>query len=123
MTTKTKRIVANVLLAIPALVLIMGGVMKILDKEPESVMQFLIKAGFGNYILLLGLGQIVIAALLIYPKTIKIGFLLASSFFGGALCLEISGGQPPVSAAFLTILWAGMFLKENRMFLVVPLKN
>ncbi|MCE6992012.1 DoxX family protein [Dyadobacter sp. CY323] len=123
MTTKTKRIVATVLIAIPTLVLIIGGLLKILNKEPESVMQFLTEAGFGNYILLLGLGELIIAALLIYPKTIKIGFLLASSYFGGALCLEISGGQPPVSAVFLTILWVGMFLKEQGMFLLAPAEN
>jgi hypothetical protein len=118
MTTKTKTILANVLIAIPTFVLTMGGFVKVIDKEPETVVQFLTKAGFGNYMLYLGLGELIIAALLAFPKTNKIGFLLAGSYFGGALCLEISGGQPPVSAAFLTILWVGMFLKKQEVFLV-----
>lgn len=119
MTTKTKRIVSLVLMAIPTLVLIMGGVMKVIGKEPESVMQFLTSAGFGNYIIPLGLTELIIATSLIFPKTNKIGFLLASSYFGGALCLEISGGQPTASAAFLTILWIGMFLRDREMFVGV----
>jgi hypothetical protein len=116
MTTRTKSITSIVLIAIPTLVLVMGGVMKVIGKEPESVMQFLTQAGFGTYIIPLGLAELIIAVLLIFSKTTKIGFLLASSYFGGALCLEISGGQPTASAVFLTILWIGMFLKDRGMF-------
>ena len=117
MTSKTKRIISTVLIAIPTIVLCIGGIMKLIDAEPEPVMQFLRKAGFGEYIKLLGLVSIIIAALSAYPKTNKIGFLLASCYFSGALCLEISGAQVPVSAAFLSILWVGMFLKDKNMFL------
>ncbi len=118
MTTKTTRIVSNVLLGIPTLVLIMGGTMKVIGKEPESVMAFLTKSGFGNYIIALGLTELIIAALIIIPKTNKIGFLLASCYFAGAFSLEISGAQPFASAVFLTILWIGMFLRNKEMFLV-----
>jgi hypothetical protein len=117
MTDKTKRIISIILMAIPFLVLVMGGVMKLIGAEPESVVQFLTKSGFGSYIKLLGITELVIAALLIYPKTIKIGFLLASCYLGGAFCLELSGGQPPVSTIFLAILWIGMFLRRKEMFL------
>lgn len=117
MTVKTKRILSIVLMAIPAIVLIMGGVMKLIGAEPESVMQFLTKSGFGNYIKALGATELVIAALLLYRVTNKIGFLLASCYFGGALCLEISGGQPLASTVFLAILWCSMFLRSKEMFL------
>jgi hypothetical protein len=117
MNTKTKNIISIILMALPAFVLIMGGLMKVLGKEPESVMQFLTGHGFGNYIMALGFTELIIAALFIYSKTTKIGFLLASCYFGGALCLEISGGQPLASAIFLTILWTAMFLRNKEMFL------
>jgi hypothetical protein len=116
MTAKTKSIVSIVLMAIPILVLIMGGVMKIIGAEPAMVVQFLTKAGFGNYLVLLGSTELIIAALLIYPKTNKIGFLLASSYLGGAFCLELSGRQVPASAIFLAILWIAMFLRDKEMF-------
>lgn len=120
MITKRKRIISTVLMAIPILVLITGGIMKLIGAEPEVVMQFLTKAGFGNYILWLGSAELIIAALLLYPKTNKIGFLFASCYFGGALCLEISGGQAPASAMFLAILWIAMFLRSKEMFLPSP---
>ncbi len=118
MTVKTKRIISIVLMTIPVLVLIMGGVMKLIGAEPQMVMQFLTKAGFGPYIKILGVSELVIAALLLYPKTNKIGFLLASCYLGGALSMELSGGQPPASAVFLALLWISMFLKNREMFLV-----
>lgn len=117
MTTKTKRIAATILIGIPTLVLIIGGVMKLMDAEPEQVMQFLTKAGFGSCIKVLGLTELIIAALVLYPKTTKIGFLLMSSYFGGALCLELGGGMPPASAVFISLAWVGMFLKNRELFI------
>jgi hypothetical protein len=117
MSAKTTRILTIVLMAIPAFILIMGGVMKILGTEPEVVMDFLTKAGFGNYIIPLGVTELVIAGLFIYPKTNKIGFLLATAYLGGALSLEIAGSQPPASAIILAILWISMFLKDKQTFL------
>ena len=120
MTSKTQRILALILMGIPGLVLIAGGLMKLINAEPEPVMQFLTRFGFGDSIALLGIGELLIAALLFYPQTHKIGFLLASCYFGGALCLEIAGKQPIASALFLILLWIGMFLRDKRMFLVSP---
>ena len=116
MTVKTKRIIAIILMAIPAFILTMGGVMKIIGAEPQTVMDFLVKAGFGNYIALLGVTELVIAALFIYPKTNRIGFFLAISYFSGALSLELSAAAPPASAIFLILLWIAMFLKDKQLF-------
>jgi len=117
MTAKTKRIIPIVLMLIPALVLIMGGIAKIIGAEPQTVMEFLTKEGFGNHIILLGITELVIAGLFIYPKTNKIGFLLAISYFSGALSLELSAAAPPASAIFLIFLWVAMFVKSAEMFI------
>lgn len=117
MATKTTRIASTVLLTIPALVLIWGGLMKIIGKESAMVVEFLTKAGYGDQLLILGIVSVVIAALLLYPKTQKIGFLFAICYFAAALGLEISGGQPPVSAFFNALLWVGMYLKNKEMFI------
>jgi hypothetical protein len=117
MTAKTNRIISLCLMAIPTLVLIIGGTMKIIDAEPTSVVQFLTKAGFGDYLKVLGMTELMIAALILYPKTNRIGFLLASCFLAAAFCLEIAGRQPTVSVVFLVILWISMFLKNKEIFL------
>lgn len=123
MSIKTKRITSIALLAINILVLVTGGIMKLIGAEPESVMQFLLKVGYGNYIIPVGIAGLIIAALLTYSKTRKIGFMLAGSYFGGALALEISGAQPPVSALFLSLLWISMFLGDKEMLLPVHKKK
>lgn len=111
-----KRIIPIILTGIPALVLIIGGVSKIIGTEPEPVVTFLTGLGFRPYFIPIGVTSLVIAALLLYPKTTRIGFLSAICYFSGALSLEIAGKQPPVSVAFLILLWIGMFLKDKGMF-------
>jgi hypothetical protein len=123
MSTKTKRITGIVLMAIPTLILIIGGVSKLLNAEPAEVMAVLNKAGFGEYLVPLGIAELVIAALLIFPKTLKIGFLLASCYFGGAMCVEIGMGQPLVSAIFLVLLWIGMYVRDTTILLPPPAEN
>ena len=115
--TKTKRIISIALMAVPAVVLLMGGVMKLVDAEPDSVMDFLNKAGFEGSVKLLGIAGLVCAALFIWPKTHKIGFLLASCYFSGALAIELAGGMSPLSAVFLVLMWIGMFLGNKEVFL------
>ncbi|MDJ1502768.1 DoxX family protein [Xanthocytophaga agilis] len=117
MLSKTKRITAIVLVALTALMLIVGGVLKLLGAEPESVVQFLTHAGFGHLMPVLGITELGIAGLLLYPKTNKIGFLLTSCYLSGALSLEISAGAPPASLMFLVLIWIAMFLKNKEMFL------
>ncbi len=120
MKAKTTRIISMVLMIIPGLVLIAGGSMKLAHAEPEPVMQFLNKAGFGGCITVLGLTELIIAALFLYPKTNKIGFLLLSCYFSGAFSLELSAGAPPASVIFIALAWVSMFLKDKDMFLSVP---
>jgi hypothetical protein len=116
MTAKTRQIISITLKVIPSLVLIGGGVMKVIDAEPDQVMQFLNQAGFGLYIKVLGFTGLLIAVLFLYPKTEKVGFLLAICYFSGALSLEIGAGTAPASAFFLVLSFASMFLRHKEMF-------
>jgi hypothetical protein len=116
METKAKRIAAGVLTGIPALVLAVGGILKIMGREAPSVVEFLEAQGFGDHMALLGLTSVVIAVLLMVPRTKRIGFLLVCCYFGGALAMEISGKRFPVSAFFLTLAWIGMYAGDKQIF-------
>lgn len=85
----------------------------------EQVVEGLTKGGLGSYINFFGIIEIISVALLLYPKTYKIGFLLLCSYLGGALSIELSGGQPPMAAVFLMMLWISTFLKDRLLFLQV----
>lgn len=114
MTNKTTRIISIVLMAIPALMLTMSAIMKLIGAE--QVVQGLTKAGLGNYITLFGVIELVSVALFIYPKTHKVGFLLLCSYLGGALSIELAGGQPPMATIFLILIWVGVYLKDKTVF-------
>lgn len=116
MTTKTKRIISIVLMIIPSLMLLMSSIMKLIGAE--QVVTGLTKAGLGNFITLIGVIELLSVALFLYPKTYKIGFLLLCSYLGGAMCIEMAGGQPPMAAVFIAIIWISVFLRDKNMFLV-----
>jgi hypothetical protein len=112
--SKTKRIISIVLMAIPSLMLVLSGIMKLIGAKP--IVEGLTKGGLGNYVTLFGITELFSVALFIYPKTTKIGFFLLCSYLGGALSIELAGGQPPSAAIFLAAIWISVYLRDRLMF-------
>lgn len=115
MTNKTTRIISIVLMAIPSLMLVMSGVMKLM--AAPQIVEGLGKMGLGSYITIFGIIELIAVGLFIYPKTSRIGFLLICCYLGGALSIELAGGQKPTAAALLVLLWVSVFLTNKTMFL------
>ncbi len=115
MSAKTKRIISIILMIIPSLMLIMSGIMKVTGAQ--QIVTGLTKAGLGNLVTFIGVIELVSVALFLYPKTYKIGFLLLCSYLGGAMCIELAGGQPPMAAVFIAIIWIAVFLRDKSMLL------
>lgn len=113
MSGKTKKMLSIILLAIPSLMLLLSGVMKL--SGSEQVVTGLSKIGYGSLISTLGIAEIVFVALLWIPKTWKIGFLLLLSYLGGAAAIEVMAGKG-MAFIFIALLWAGAYLKESTMF-------
>jgi hypothetical protein len=118
MTTKTTRIISIVLMAIPSAMIAMSGIMKLAGSE--QIVQGFNKIGLGPYVKILGTVELLSLALFIYPKTYKIGFLLLCSYLGGAMSIELSGGQPPMAGIFLVVIWISVFLRNKQMFVETP---
>ena len=113
---KTKKILTIALISIAALMIVMSGIMKI-TKNQQAV-EGLTKVGVGPYITLLGTMEIVFAALFVYPKTMKLGFILLSCYFAGAMATDLSHGSPVVNAMFpLVLIWIAAFLRDKSVFL------
>lgn len=115
MSAKAKRIISVILMIIPSLMLLMSAFMKL--SGAKEIVDGMTKGGFGPYIIMLGIIELVSVALFLIPKTHKIGFLLLCSYLGGALAVELASGQPPMAAVFLTITWISVFLRDKLMFL------
>jgi hypothetical protein len=90
--------------------LIFTGSQKILGLVPPEA---LAKYGLGEQVRLIGAGAVLTAVLLLIPRTSSLGLLLASSFWGGAICIHMAHGEPYlVQAVLLVLLWAGAYLRE-----------
>src|SRR6266403_497319 len=108
MSAKTKRIISIVLMAIPSLMLVMSAVMKL--AHAQAIVEGFSKSALINYITLIGIIELLSVILFLIPKTTKVGFLLLCSYLGGAMAIELAGGQPPSAAIFLAIIWISVYL-------------
>jgi len=115
MNAKIKRIATILFTALAAGMTILSGIMK-LSQAPQ-VVDTLSKVGVGNYVVFLGLMEIGFAALFLYPKTMKIGFILLCCYFAGALATELSHGTPFNALLPMILIWVAMFLRDRSVFL------
>jgi hypothetical protein len=109
MKTNWKTITGLVLHVLVAGIMILAGSAKVLGLFPAEAVA---KLGLTGWIIVIGAGEITTAVLLLVPRTSSLGVLLASSFWGGAVCLHMSKGEPFVlQSALLLLTWAGAYLR------------
>jgi hypothetical protein len=90
--------------------LIFTGSQKILGSVPPEA---LVKYGLGERARLIGAGAVLTSLLLLIPRTSSLGLLLASSFWGGAICIHMAHSEPYIfQAAVLLLSWAGGYLRN-----------
>ena len=90
--------------------LIFTGSQKLLGPAPPEA---LVRFGLGGQARLIGAGAILTALLLLVTRTSSLGVLLASSFWGGAICIHMAHGEPYlIQAALLVLSWAGAYLRN-----------
>jgi hypothetical protein len=100
---------------IPALLIALSGVMKF-SRHPKAV-EGLSTLGVGRYRQLLGVMEIAFAALFVVPATMKLGFILASCYFGGAIATELSHDALKVNLFVpIVLLWIGAFIRDRSIF-------
>jgi hypothetical protein len=91
-------------------VMILAGMAKVLGLAPAEEVE---KLGLAQHIRLIGVGEVASGLLMILPQTTRFGILLTSSFWGGAICLHMSRGEPYIGPAVLLLLsWAGAYLRD-----------
>src|ERR1700756_3020767 len=88
-------------------IMLLAGSAKVLGLFPPEQVA---KLGLGVPIQVIGAGELVSAILL--PRTASLGVLLTSGFWGGAICLHMSKGEPFVlQSVFLVLTWMGAYLR------------
>src|SRR5947207_12576290 len=90
-------------------VMILAGSAKVLGLFPPEEVA---KLGLILPIQVIGVGELASAILLLIPRTSSLGLLLTSGFWGGAICLHMSKGEPfVVQSALLLFTWVGGYLR------------
>ncbi|GAB4017214.1 DoxX family protein [Spirosoma koreense] len=114
MNPKITRILTIGITVLAAGMVILSGIMKLI-KSPRIV-ETLTKVGVGDHLTELGLMEIGFAALFLYPKTMKLGFILLSCYFAGALATELSHGTPFNALMPMALVWIAAFLRDRTIF-------
>ena len=104
-----KTVAGWVLHGLVAGIMLLAGSAKVLGLFPPEQVE---KLGLSVPIQVIGAGELVSAILLLVPRTASLGVLLTSGFWGGAICLHMSKGEPFVlQSAFLLLTWVGAYLR------------
>jgi hypothetical protein len=112
---KFKRIITIIITGLAVAMVVLSGVMKLSGNADGAKM--LEAVGVGQYRVGLGLAEIIFAALFAYPKTMKIGFILLSCYFAGALATELSHHVPLNALTPLVLIWMAALLRDKSIFL------
>jgi hypothetical protein len=112
---KTKKIITITVTALASLLVVVSGIMKL--AKGEEIVTGMQKVGVGDYITLLASMEIGFTALFIYPKTMKVGFILLTCYFSGAIATELSHGLPFNAVLPITLIWIAAFLRDPSIFL------
>jgi hypothetical protein len=118
MRPRTKRKVNNLTIASVVMLLAGSGLSKIL--QVEMVTERLNRLGVGKFMIALGIIELVLAALFISSRTMKLSFILLSCYFSGAIATEIShSGNFIVPFIFMVLIWTASFIRERSILKLV----
>lgn len=112
-----------VLGGLPALLLLFSGAMKLLG-PPEVVAGFE-KLGWPSALAVpIGVLEILVTLVYLFPRTSVLGAILVTGYMGGAIATHVRMGDPVflhvlIGAAF----WGGLYLRDARMRSLIPLRK
>jgi hypothetical protein len=113
-TWNWKTITGLVIHILIAGIMVLASSAKLLGQFPQEEVE---KLGLSGWILVIGAGELATAILLVLPRTTSLGVLLASAFWGGAICLHMSRGTAfVVQSVLLLLTWVGAYLRVPAMF-------
>lgn len=118
--------VGRILSFLPALFLLLDGVMKLI--KPAFVVEATVKLGYPERVIL-GIGVVLVICTLIYliPRTAVLGAILLTGYLGGAVATHVRAETGWFEILFpvilCSLLWAGLALRDDRLRTLIPLRN
>ena len=114
----------RILSALPVLMLLFSGVMKLM--KPAPVVEGFARFGYPES-LIFGIAILEITCTVVYviPRTSILGAILLTGYLGGATATHVRIGDPAfIMPAILGVLvWGGLFLRDDRLRALIPLRK
>jgi len=95
--------------------LIISGGLKLTPYHP--MLLHFVQLGFDAYLPLLGIAEISFALLFLFPVTARLGLLLLTAYFGGAIAIEIPYQMVAGPAVPLGLIWIAAFIRQPSLFI------
>jgi hypothetical protein len=112
MKLKSKGLIKWTPTVIVSIIIIFSGLMKLIGL-PQLV-EIYARIGLLPSMKLLGATELILVTIFILNRTMRLGFLLLTAWFGGAIAVELSHGNAFIfPAVILTILWIAAFLRDR----------
>ena len=101
---------------LPSLMLFLSAIAKLFLFDPEQ--GELPIPGMAKLMVPLGLLELACIAAFLFPRSMKLGFLLICSYLGGAIAVNLVGQlHSPLMPCFILVLfWIGMYFKKPELF-------
>ncbi len=122
--SRAARWTSYVLSAIPVFMLLMSGVRKVQNSNPDVV------KGFADWppgsALLVGGLELACTVLYLIPRTAVLGAVLLAAYLGGAVAVTLKMGMGAMAlmpAVFGVLVWGGLWLRDPRVRALLPLRG
>jgi hypothetical protein len=111
MKQNSKSIIKWAPTVIVSIIIIFSALIKLIAVPP--LVEIYARIGLLDSMKILGATELILVTLFILNRTMRLGFLLLTAWFGGAMAVELSHGNVFIfPAVILTILWIAAFLRD-----------
>lgn len=118
--SKTARWTGYVISALPVLMLLMSGIMKLM--QTAEVMKGFTTWPPGSAVSI-GIVELTCTAIYLVPRTAVLGAILLTGYLGGAVAVTVQMGAAFWLPAVCGVLvWGGLYLRDSRIRALIPLR-
>ena len=116
----------RIISALPTLFLLFDGIMKLV--KPKPVLEATVGLGYPESVIF-GLGIVLLASTVLYliPLTSILGAILLTGYLGGAVATHVRVGDTLFAVLFPVffgvLIWGGLYLCDERLRALIPLRR
>lgn len=109
--------------AIPVLLLLFSGVMKLV--KPPPVVEGFVRLGYDESLALaIAILEIACAVVYLIPRTSVLGAILLTGYLGGAAATHVRISDPFLIPVVLGVMvWAGLYMRDVRLHMLLPIRK